>query len=190
MAKRRGQVLAKQRIKEEAKTDERQRQPHDPPRRLEQQRQGQRADDEIRGRGIPCAQDQVALEVPVIEGEREGEHAGRPQQHPERRLPPRRALRAVGGRVFRGDAEDRQDQKADVDRPDDLTRQRRIGRGHDLEGAKGDGDPEQRPPRSEDARIGRRRGRRDRARRVTPRCGGRAVGHARRLAYLRTPFSR
>ena len=114
--------------------DDRQRPAHQPPRRLEDQHDQHRADDEV-GRGQEAgAPDQVGVEHPVVEAGGEAERRRAPRTRPCRR----------GVVAFRlaSSAEAEQQQEADMHGPHDLARQRAVGGGAELEEREGDGDAE------------------------------------------------
>ncbi len=83
---------------------------------------------------IAGAEQEVGVEDPVIEPDRERDDAERPEK---------RRVRAPLGRSIGDQPEKEKQQKADMHRPDDLARERRVGGRPKLVGGKGDGDEEE-----------------------------------------------
>ena len=127
-------ILAEQAIAQEDRADDRQHRAHHAAAGLEHQKHDDNADDEIRHVGIAGAQNEVLVEDPMIEAEREADDAQRPIGGL------RRPAVGQGG----GDAEHHDHQEADMHRPHDLARQRAERGGDDLERGKRHRDPEQR----------------------------------------------
>ncbi len=133
------QPLPKQPVAEEQRADHRQRRPHHPPCRLEHQRHDHGTDHEIRRRRITRAHDQITLEDPVIKRQHKPHASQRP-------VVPRNVHARTG--AARGKQRERQQQqKADMQRAQHLTRQRTVGRGVHLKHRERDRDRHHRPQR-------------------------------------------
>jgi hypothetical protein len=154
------QLAAEQRIGDEDDAHQRQRPAHDPPRALEHQQDDERADHEIDGAGRAGAQDEVALEHPVIEAEREAEAGQQPV------VPGDAPAHAAS--LPAEQQEGQQQQEADMHRAQHDRGDRAERRGEDLEEREGERDQEDRA-RREALELGRasveRLGIDDRARR-------------------------
>src|SRR3978361_1650531 len=113
MVERGGQILAEEPIEDAGAAHQGQREAHQPTRALENQHCKQRTDREVEAGGIAVARDQVGVEDPLIQAAHEADAADQPAS---------RAAGVVLGGEVADQAERHQDQEADMNAADHLTR--------------------------------------------------------------------